>query len=264
MHIYRARRILHADRRGSSWPVLAETDAGIFYTKLRGAAQAPASLLAELVVGALADALGLNVPARVLIEIPPGLEPEDRRDELVDLVHASVGINLGFQLLPEPRDFRAEDIPLVDPDLASTIVWLDGLVLNPDRTLQNPNMLWSHQRLWLIDHGASLGFQHDWARVTEQTPRQPWAHVDRHVLGSRATPLAQVDQALAALLSRATVHAALTQVPDEFMAPMGAEALDRRRAAYEAFLWKRLKAPRPFLPPADEGSFAGEEGRPPC
>ena len=40
----------------------------MFYTKLRGAAQAP-KLVAEIVVGALADALGLSVPARVLIEI---------------------------------------------------------------------------------------------------------------------------------------------------------------------------------------------------
>ncbi len=44
--------------------MLIDTDAGVFHTKLRGAAQAPASLVAEIVVGALADALGLSVPAR--------------------------------------------------------------------------------------------------------------------------------------------------------------------------------------------------------
>ena len=69
MQVYAARRVLRSDRAGSSWPVLVETDAGIFYTKLRGAAQAPASLVAEIVVGGLADALELPVPARVLIEI---------------------------------------------------------------------------------------------------------------------------------------------------------------------------------------------------
>ena len=67
METYRALRILHAARSGSSWPVLIETDAGVFHTKLRGAAQAPASLVAEIIVGALADALELSVPARVLM-----------------------------------------------------------------------------------------------------------------------------------------------------------------------------------------------------
>ena len=38
MQILDARRVLSADRRGSSWPVLAETDHGIIFTKLRGAA----------------------------------------------------------------------------------------------------------------------------------------------------------------------------------------------------------------------------------
>ena len=49
--------------------MLIDTDAGVFYTKLRGAAQAPSSLVAEVIVGALADALGLAVPARVLIDM---------------------------------------------------------------------------------------------------------------------------------------------------------------------------------------------------
>ena len=52
MQTYRARRVLRADRRGSSWPVVVDTDAGLFYTKLRGAAQAPATLVAEIIVGA--------------------------------------------------------------------------------------------------------------------------------------------------------------------------------------------------------------------
>jgi hypothetical protein len=250
MHTYRARRILTADHRGSSWPVLAETEAGVFYTKLRSAGQAPASLVAELIVGAVAEALGLNVPARVLIEMPPGLEPEDRRDELLDLVRASAGLNLGFQYLPESRDFRADDLAQVAPDLAATIVWLDGLVLNPDRTPENPNLLWSHERLWLIDHGACLGFQHDWARVTEASPRAPWPLLARHVLRSRAARLPELDAELASRVDRETLEQAVRLVPQAFFAPLaGADAIDRRRSAFVAFLWKRLKSPRPFVTP---------------
>ena len=163
--------MLRADRRGSSWPVVVDTDAGLFYTKLRGAAQAPATLVAEIIVGRLADALGLAVPARVLIDIPPDLRADDPHEELAELLGFSVGRSLGFQYVPEARNFRESDAPRVDADVASRIVWLDGLIQNPDRTGKNPNMLWSHDRLWLIDHGASLGFHHRWSGVTEDSPR---------------------------------------------------------------------------------------------
>jgi hypothetical protein len=245
MQTHRARRVLRADRGGSSWPLLIDTDAGVFYTKLRGAAQAPASLVAEIIVGALAEALGLCVPARVLIEIPDRLAVDDPHEELAQLIRYSVGLNLGFQYLSAVRTFYLADAERVDSDLASRIVWLDRFVQNPDRRAKNPNLLWSHDQLWLIDHGASLGFQHDWSRVTEAAPRARGWPLDDHVLQSRATRLALVDEECAHRLDRDTLQSALDAVPDEFL-PSAVEGR-RRRAAYVAFLWKRLKAPRPFI-----------------
>jgi HipA-like protein len=246
--VYRAWRVLRADRRGSSWPVLVQTEAGVFHTKLRGAAQAPASLVAEIIVGGLADAIGLRVPARVLIEIAPELRSDDRNDELAQLLTASVGRNLGFQLLPEVTDFQPEDATRVPPDLGAAVLWLDGLVQNPDRTAANPNLLWSHGTLWLVDHGACLGFQHDWAAVTEDTPRVQGHFLERHVLRTYAPGLRGVDDSLAARLSRSVLEAAVDAVPEEYLAAGGGSgARARRRARYAAFLWKRLKAPRPFL-----------------
>jgi hypothetical protein len=227
--------------------VLIETDAGVFHTKLRGAAQAPASLVAEIVVGALADALGLSVPVRVLIDIPPDVPVDDPHQELGDLIRRSVGRNLGFLYLSGARSFQPTDVPLVDRQLASKIVWLDGLVQNPDRTVKNPNLLWSDGALLLIDHGASLGFQHDWPRVTEQSPRSSRWHAVSHVLHSRATELEALDPALAARLHRGELESVLDNVPDDFLGQGGREATRRRRAAYVAFLWKRLQAPRPFM-----------------
>lgn len=247
MQTYRARRVLRTEPSGSSWPVLVETDAGIFYTKLKGAAQAPASLVAEAIVGGLADALELLVPARVLIELLPDVCIDDPRYELRRLVRASAGLNLGFQALPEVRRFNAADVDLVDPDRASRIVWLDGLVQNPDRTVKNPNLLWSHGQLWLIDHGASLGFQHSWPRVTEQTPRTGGWPAANHALSSRATDLGLVDASMAERLSRTTLESTLEMVPDEWLLSENDEARRRRRAAFVAFLWKRLKSPRPFV-----------------
>ena len=248
MQVYAARRVLRADRAGSSWPVLVETDAGIFYAKLRGAAQAPASLVAEIVVGGLADALELPVPARVLIEIRADVCIDDPHQELRRLVRASVGMNLGFQVLPGVQPFRAADAERVDPDQASSIVWLDGLVQNPDRTTKNPNLIWSHGQLWLIDHGASLGFQHAWSRVTEQSPRANGWRAENHALYRRATRLDLVDEPLASRLGHDVLQSAVDAIPDDLLLEDGEEAKRRRRAAYVAFLWKRLKRPRPFVP----------------
>jgi hypothetical protein len=250
MQTYRARRVLRADRRGSSWPVLVDTDAGVFYTKLRGAAQAPASLIAEVIVGALAAAVGLAVPACVLIEIAPDILPEDPHEELVQLLQQSHGLNLGFQYLADARDFRSTDSERVGADLASRIVWLDGLVQNPDRTVQNPNMLWSLGQLWLIDHGASLGFHHNWKEVSEDSPRSKTWPIGQHVLRRQATRLSGVDEELANRLDRSALRSAVKTVPDEFLDSESLAEASRRREAYVAYLWKRLKAPRAFLPDA--------------
>jgi len=226
--------------------VLIDTDAGMFYTKLRGAAQAPATLVAEIIVGMLADALGLAVPARVLIDIPPDVRADDPHEELAELLGFSVGRSLGFQYLPDARDFHESDASRVDSDVASRIVWLDGLIQNPDRTRKNPNLLWSHDRLWLIDHGASLGFHHRWSHVTEDSPRSRSWPLANHVLRSQATSLPIVDSEMAALLDRRLLQLAVDAVPAEYLSIDSADA-PRRRAAYVAFLWKRLKEPRPFV-----------------
>jgi hypothetical protein len=257
MKTYRALRILRADRRGSSWPVWIDTEAGVFHTKLRGAAQAPASLVAEIIVGALADALGLSVPARVLIEIPPGVPVDDPHQELGDLLQRSVGLNLGFQYLPDAQSVLASDPPRVDRELAAKILWLDGLVQNPDRTVKNPNLLWSKGTLWLIDHGACLPFQHDWARVTEQSPRSINWRIADHALRSCATECHVVDAALASRLHRDVLESVLEAVPDDFVAKDNPEATRRRRAAFVAYLWKRLQGPRPFVPAT--GAAVGEQ-----
>ena len=48
------------------------------------------------------------------------------------------------------------------PELAGRVLWFDALVGNVDRSWRNPNMLFWHGRLQLIDHGAALTFHHNW------------------------------------------------------------------------------------------------------
>jgi hypothetical protein len=251
--------------------VLVETERGPRLVKLRGAAQGTGPLVAEVIVAVLAEALALKVPERSRVVLGATLPVDGGDDELSDLLRASVGVNLGFALLAGAREPTGAELVRIDRGEAATILWLDRLVLNPDRTARNPNLLLEDGSPWLIDHGASLGFHYAWARVTEAAPREPGTWREPHLLAARAgdDDWLERDARLAARLTRDVLERAVGDVPDEFLSPLlprtadPADALRRRRAAYAAFLWKRLKAPRAFATePARIEAPALPRGRP--
>lgn len=260
MRRVRARQVLSAFRQGSSWPVIVDTGTERLFTKLHGTAHGAAPLVAEVVVGELAEALGLPVPARCLVELEAGIPSLDPHEELHDLLTRSAGTNLGFQLLEGYRDLKPPDARHVRPELAASIIWLDALVQNPDRTQQNPNLMIKAGRVSLIDHGAALTFQYDWGSVSEQTPRQPGSFVEKHLLQVSQRQLEACDAELAPRLTREVLERVLASVPDEFIAPLipPSESPGRQRAAYVAYLWKRLRSPRPFVNPGRNVPFRFE------
>jgi hypothetical protein len=245
-----ALRVLAA-RRGSSWPVVVQTPAGQFLTKLRGAAQGTAPLIAEIIVAEIATLLGLPVPERALITLGDDVPSDDERDEFVDLLKASRGENLGFRFLAGAADLREDQLSLVSAELATRIVWLDGLVMNPDRTAMNPNILLWHRQPWLIDHGAALPFHYDWSSVTEESPRASGPSAREHLLVRRVERIAEVDALCACILSHDALTTSVARVPRSFItSTFPHDDPERIRLSYVAFLRKRLKAPRPFLPDA--------------
>jgi hypothetical protein len=262
-----ARRVLSADKGGSSWPVLVETDIGPQFTKLRGAAQGTGALVAEVIVAELAEALGLRVPARAFVRLGPGVESVDKNDELADLLHKSAGINLGFAYLDGARAFEpAVDVQRVRPEDAAAMLWLDGLTSNPDRTARNPNLLWWHDALWLIDHGAALGFQYGLPAVDSAWARRPYTlRGEPHLLQSRLADvdLATLDATLASRVTPEVVAGAVAKVPDSFLTPLLAgDTLTDRRSSYIELLRRRLDAPRPFLAPVVVPNEQRRRGRP--
>ena len=248
----RALRVLSALRQSSSSPVIVETNSGSFFVKLRGAGHGTAALVAEIVVAELAAHVGLLVPKWLPVHFDQHLPSDDPHGELRSLLDRSAGLNLGFELLKGARDLRRDEAAGIEPFVAAPIVWFDALVENVDRTPQNPNLMRRGSELWLIDHGAALTFQHDWSKIDEDSPREPGNVVENHLFKVAPTELRSWDEAMAKALPRPALEQALAAVPDDFLRPLvmgnaGSAELERERGAYVAFLWKRLKAPRPFL-----------------
>lgn len=227
--------------------MVVETDDGRFLVKLRGAAQGTPPLVAEVVVAALASVIGLRVPERAVVLLDSTTRVDDRDPEVTELLDASHGENLGFRFLDGARDLRLEQLDVIDDDTARRILWLDALVMNPDRTRKNPNVLLVKRDVWLIDHGACLAFQYDWRSVDEDAPSRDPGPGGTHLLIERAAPSGDLEAGLVRRLTRDVIAGALDQVPDSFLQATLAENPDfgdlaRLRAAYVAFLWKRLRA----------------------
>jgi hypothetical protein len=233
-------------REGGSLPAIVEADdAGLYVCKFRGAGQGAMALIAEIVAGEIARALGLRVPELVLVDLDVDLARTEPDPEIQALIRASEGINLALDYLPGSIMFDPlADVPPVD---ASAIVWFDAFVSNVDRTARNTNMLMWHRRLWLIDHGAALYFHHGEDDFVLRS-HDPFALIGNHVLLPFADDLAGADALLAKQLTPQMLHNVLSLVPDAWLAGDLAQ-LDaaHRRDNYVEYLRRRLESPRAFV-----------------
>jgi hypothetical protein len=210
-------------REGGSLPGLVEADDdGLYVVKFRGAGQGPGALVAEVVAGELARALGLPVPELVQVDLDPQIGVAEPDPEIQDLLVASAGLNLGVDFLPGALGFSPAAAAAADPDFSANVVWFDALVMNLDRTPRNPNLLTWHGRTWLIDHGAALYPQHSDAGLAASA-HDRFRLVAQHVLLPFAGPIADADARLAADAADA-VGAAIEAVPGEWLGRPGSGA----------------------------------------
>jgi hypothetical protein len=224
----------------------------MYVLKFRGAGQGPKALIAELVAGEIARALGLLVPEIVFVELDPELARTEPDPEIQDLIRASAGLNLALDYLPGSVMFDpvAEK---VEADLSSMVVWFDAYVTNVDRTPRNTNMLMWHKRLWLIDHGAALYFHHTWTNYLERS-RDAFKLIKDHVLlpFTSVASLRDIDSKISEQITPDTISGIVDLIPDVWLS---AESLSdsaiggpaKNRDAYIEYLVSRVKAPRDFL-----------------
>jgi hypothetical protein len=248
MRTIEATRYVTPLREGGSLPAIVEADDyGLYVLKFRGAGQGPLALVAELIAGELGRALGLQVPELAIIQVDAALGCNEPDREIRELLLASVGLNLAVDYLPGSIMFDPAARTAVDPTVASMAVWFDAFVTNVDRTARNPNLLWWHKSLYLIDHGASLYFHHDWQN-TEQKAATAFPAIREHVLLPWAGKITEVDGMLRARLAEALFAEVLDQVPDAWLLPeSGIATPEEKRRGYVAWLSHRLSAAPVFV-----------------
>ena len=234
-------------REGGSLPAIVEADDGFLYVlKFRGAGQGIKALIAELIGGEIARALGFKVPEIVFANVDSAFGRTEADEEIQDLLKFSVGVNLGLHYLSGAISFDPT-VTTVNATLASQVVWLDCFITNVDRTPRNTNMLTWYKELWLIDHGASLYFHHSWDNW-EQQARRPFKPVKDHVLLPWATELDAVDQSFRSILTPERIHTIVSLIPNEWLMHDPVEVtVEEKRNIYEQFLNTRLSVSGTFV-----------------
>ena len=246
LEILHATRYVTPLREGGSLPALVEgNDDGLYVLKFQGAGQGKKALIAELIAGEIGRILGLPVPRLAFMHLDPLLGRNEPDYEIRTLIEASVGLNFAMDYLPGSIGFDPV-ANKVDPSLASAIVWFDAYITNVDRTARNTNMLVWHKKLYLIDHGASLFFHHQWATYREKY-KNPFAAIQHHVLLPFASQIAEAGRILRPMLVPKVIRSIVEVVPDKWLEddPLFASR-DEHREAYVSYLLERLEASEIF------------------
>jgi hypothetical protein len=242
-------------REGGSLPAIVEADDGFLYVlKFRGAGQGVKALIAELIGGEIARALGLRVPEIVFANVDPAFGRTEPDEEIQDLLKFSEGLNLALHYLSGAINFDPV-VNKVDSLLASQIVWLDGLLMNVDRTVRNTNLLMWRKELWLIDHGASLYFHHSWSNWEEQSLK-PFVQVKDHVLLACASEIEKVDETFRSILTLERIVSIVSLVPGEWLISESSPDANENRKVYKQFLLNRISHSENFIKEAQHARQA--------
>jgi len=243
-------------REGGSLPAIAEADDSFLYVlKFRGAGQGVKALIADLIGGEIARALGFKVPEIVFANLDSAFGRTEPDEEIQELLRKSEGLNLGVHYLAGAISFDAA-INTPDALTASQIVWMDALLTNVDRTPKNTNMLMWKKELWLIDHGAALYFHHSGGNWQEQAKR-PFVQIKDHVLLPLASELEEVDSSFRVILTGEKIHAIVALIPNEWLTENTFDATaEQMRHIYEQFLMNRIQSSSIFVKEAQHARTA--------
>jgi hypothetical protein len=227
-------------REGGSLPAIVKgSDDFLYVLKFRGAGQGKKALIAEFIGGELARAMGLKVPELVLMELDDSFSKTEPDEEIQDLLKFSVGLNLGLHFLSGAitYDPLVSQINVLE---ASKVVLLDAVIMNIDRTVKNTNLLIWNRELWLIDHGASLYFHHNW-KGWEKYLNSSFSKISEHVLLPNASKLDEAAVKIKTSISAKKIDAIVSEIPEDWLTEESNQMEPKEiRLAYSNFLKYRI------------------------
>lgn len=227
-------------REGGSLPAIVKADDDILYVmKFRGAGQGKKALIAELIGGLLAKEIGLKMPELVFMNLDDSFSKTEPDEEIQDLLKFSVGLNLGLHFLSGAITYDPL-VSIADPLSASKVVLLDSIITNIDRTAKNTNLLNWNKELWLIDHGASLYFHHNWKNWETHLERT-FPNIKDHVLLERATQLETAKAEIELALTQEKIQKIVSLIPEDWLSEeSNIISTAEMRKAYIDFLMSKL------------------------
>ncbi|WP_298487725.1 HipA family kinase [uncultured Maribacter sp.] len=223
-------------REGGSLPAIVKADDDFLYVlKFRGAGQGKKALIAELLGGEFARAIGLKVPELVFMNLEDSFSKTEPDEEIQDLLKFSVGLNLGLHYLSSAITYD----PLVsniDGTTASKVVLLDSIISNIDRTAKNTNLLHWNNELWIIDNGASFYFHHNWPQWENHLTRT-FPLIKDHVLLECASNLQSVAKEIKHKINQEKIEEIISLIPEEWLInETDSFTPDQMRAAYISYI----------------------------
>ena len=227
-------------REGGSLPAIVQANDDFLYVlKFRGAGQGKKALIAELIGGLLAQEIGLKVPELVFMNLDDSFSKTEPDEEIQDLLKFSVGLNLGLHFLSGAITYDPL-VSIADSLSASKVVLLDSLITNIDRTAKNTNLLNWKKELWLIDHGASLYFHHNW-KNWEMHLTRTFPNIKDHVLLERANHLEEASNLIKQSIDQGLISEIVSLIPEDWLTEESSPLTTAQmRNAYTAFLSSKL------------------------
>lgn len=234
-------------REGGSLPALAEGDDGYMYVvKMRGAGHGAKALISEFIGTMIAQATHLRVPQLALLDLDEDFGRTEPDEEIQELLQASRGLNLGLHFLEGALTWDVA-VNRTTPEEASAIVWLDAFLTNVDRTFRNTNMLLWRGSLWLIDHGASLYFHHNW-QGWEKAALSPFPYIKDHALLPLASRIREANAIMHAAITPELIAGIVNLIPEEWLLQAEPDIpVDQQRYVYRTFLTQRLANSKIFV-----------------
>ncbi len=183
--------------------------------------------IAELFCNLLANELGMNTPAPYLLKFPDGFEQLVQDAVVSDKIknargyqyacHYYSGLSIVPPGLPIPSDFEIQ---------AASIMTYDGLIQNPDRRPEKPNLLKGDDGYHVIDHDQALGMFDGmiiggslppWAQQAAISPAYSFlkTHLFSRVLKGKDIAFKEIEEAIRTMDDSA-INILLDQIPTEW------------------------------------------------